>query len=472
MFISSSFQSDKSEFKTIITIQTIIIFGSSIKAVFLRLSKRTIQLNKMKILLLGSGGREHALAWKIAQSPLCDKLYTAPGNTGTALCGCNLPLHDNDKEGIKSFITENGIDMLIVGSEQPLVDGIYDFLKNDKACKDLIIIGPSQAGARLEGSKDFAKQFMQKYRIPTADYQTFTADTLSDAYRFLESLTPPYVLKADGLAAGKGVIISADLQEAKSELQAMLTRDKFGDAGKKVVIEQFLHGIELSVFILTDGKSYLILPSAKDYKRVGEGDTGLNTGGMGSVSPVPFADKTFMDKVEQRIIIPTLQGLQQENIVYKGFIFFGLMNSEGNPYVIEYNVRMGDPETESVLPRIENDLAELLLAVGNETLHSKQLIISPQTVVTLMLVSGGYPENYEKGKIISNVDKIKDSLVFHAGTKYDEAGCLTTSGGRVLAITSFGDTIETATALSAKNAELICFEGKHYRRDIGKDLTC
>jgi phosphoribosylamine--glycine ligase len=424
----------------------------------------------MKIVLLGSGGREHVLAWKMAQSSLCEKLYIAPGNAGTANCGQNIPLQEDNKEDIKRFIIQNEIDILVVGSEQPLVSGISDYITSDPACKNCIIIGPSKAGALLEGSKDFAKSFMVKQGIPTAAYRTFTAEHLSEAFHFLESLAPPYVLKADGLAAGKGVIISTDLQEAQSELRAMLMQNKFGTAGKQVVIEQFLHGIELSVFVLTDGKSYVILPSAKDYKRIAEADKGLNTGGMGSVSPVPFADKSFMDKVEQRIIIPTIQGIQNEKIDYKGFIFFGLMNVGGNPYVIEYNVRLGDPETESVIPRIESDLVELFVAVGNQTLHTKQIDVSPQTVATLMLVSGGYPQQYEKGKVISGINEVQNSLVFHAGTKRNEAGELITAGGRVVAVTSFGNTIESALALSNQNAEKITFDKKYYRRDIGKDL--
>ena len=424
----------------------------------------------MKILLLGSGGREHALAWKMGQSPMCEQLFIAPGNAGTALCGTNIPLSDSDIEGIKQFIISHKIDMLIVGPEQALVMGIYDSIKNEPLCKDVILIAPSQKGAELEGSKDFAKEFMSKYHIPTAAYQTFTADTIDDAFLFLESLQPPYVLKADGLAAGKGVIISNDIEEAKTELQAMLTQNKFGKASNKVVIEEYLHGIELSVFVLTDGKSYVVLPSAKDYKRIGEGDTGLNTGGMGSISPVPFADDVFMKKVEGRIIIPTIEGIRKENIDYTGFIFFGLMNVNGNPYVIEYNVRMGDPETESVVPRIKSDLVELFLAAGQGNLNTKTMEIHPQTVATIMLVSGGYPEEYEKGKIISNTETISDSLVFHAGTTRDNSDNLLTAGGRVLAVTSFGENIESALALSNKNANHISFEKKYYRKDIGKDL--
>jgi len=425
----------------------------------------------MKILLLGSGGREHALAWKIKQSPLCEQLYIAPGNAGTAECGINIALANSDLKGIENFIVENSIDMLVVGPEQPLVAGIYDFLKNSSVKKDFIIIAPSKEGAKLEGSKDFAKQFMQKYNIPTAKYQTFTPEMLEDGMAFLETLTPPYVLKADGLAAGKGVIICEKLQEAKSELRAMLVEKKFGNASKKVVVEQFLQGIELSVFVLTDGKSYVILPSAKDYKRIGEGDTGLNTGGMGSVSPVPFADKMFMDKVEQQIIIPTIEGIQKENIDYKGFIFFGLMNVAGNPYMIEYNVRLGDPETESITPRIKNDLVRLFIAVGKQTLDTMQINIMPQSVATVMLVSGGYPENYEKGKTISGVEKVKNSLVFHAGTARNEKGELITSGGRVIAVTSFGKNMEKALQISNQNAEKIKFDKKQYRKDIGKDLV-
>ncbi|MDR0367551.1 MAG: phosphoribosylamine--glycine ligase, partial [Bacteroidales bacterium] len=387
-----------------------------------------------------------------------------------ALCGTNIAVSDSDMDGIRNFIVENNINMLVVGPEQPLVMGIYDRLKNDPLCKDVVVIAPSQKGATLEGSKDFAKEFMQKYHIPTAKYRTFTAETLNDGILFLETLQPPYVLKADGLAAGKGVIITENLQEAKKELQEMLTQSKFGKASRKVVIEEYLHGIELSVFVLTDGKSYLVLPSAKDYKRIGEGDTGLNTGGMGSISPVPFADEVFMKKTEQRIIIPTIEGIKKENIEYKGFIFFGLMNVAGDPYVIEYNVRMGDPETESVIPRIKNDMVELFLAVGKQQLNTKTLEIDPQTVATIMLVSGGYPEEYEKGKRIFNADKIKDSLVFHAGTTLDSNGNLSTSGGRVIAVTSYGKDISSALALSKQNAEIISFDKKYYRKDIGEDL--
>jgi len=424
----------------------------------------------MNILLLGSGGREHAFAWKISQSPLCERLYIAPGNAGTAECGTNINISDTDMSGIKKFIVEHGINMLVVGPEQALVMGIYDFLKNTPKTKDLIIIAPSKEGAKLEGSKDFAKQFMQKYNIPTAKYQTFTVDELENAVEFLKILTPPYVLKADGLAAGKGVIICDNLREAEIELKSMLIEEKFGNASHKVVIEQFLQGIELSVFVLTDGKSYVILPSAKDYKRIGEGDTGLNTGGMGSISPVPFADKIFMEKVEQQIIIPTIEGIQKENITYKGFIFFGLMNVSGNPYMIEYNVRLGDPETESIIPRIKTDLVELFIATEKQTLDSMQINITQESVATVMLVSGGYPQDYEKGKIIFQTEAIENSLIFHAGTSRNDKGKLITSGGRVIAVTSFGKDIETALQLSYKNAEKIQFDKKHYRKDIGKDL--
>jgi phosphoribosylamine--glycine ligase len=424
----------------------------------------------MKILLLGSGGREHALAWKMAQSPLCSQLYIAPGNAGTAQCGENIPISDSDVSQVKQFVIERAIDMVVVGPEQPLVNGIADALKNDPLCKNVVVIGPSKQGAQLEGSKDFAKQFMQRHNIPTAEYQTFIHDTIAEAYTFLEKLSPPYVLKADGLAAGKGVLICEDLAQAKSEVKEMLLSGKFGKAGNKVVIEQFLQGIELSVFVLTDGKSYLMLPSAKDYKRIGVGDTGLNTGGMGSVSPVPFADEQFMNKVEQRIVIPTICGLQKENIDYQGFIFIGLMNVNGDPYVIEYNVRMGDPETESVLPRLKNDLVDLFLAVGKQNIGEKKLEVIEDTVVTVMLVSGGYPEEYEKNKPISLLENISDSLVFHAGTKFNEDNVLLTSGGRVLAVTSIGKDIASAVAISNKNAEKIQFEKKQYRNDIGRDL--
>jgi phosphoribosylamine--glycine ligase len=424
----------------------------------------------MKVLLLGSGGREHTLAWKIAQSKYCSKLYIAPGNAGTSLCGINITLSDSDVDEIKAFIIKENIDMLVVGPEQALVNGIYDAIHSDEACKHVIVIGPSKQGALLEGSKDYAKGFMQRNHIPTAAYRSFTKDNVAAAYDYIDSLKPPYVLKADGLAAGKGVLICEDVEEAKAEVKAMLLAAKFGKASEKLVIEEYLKGIELSVFILTDAKSYLILPSAKDYKRIGENDTGLNTGGMGSVSPVPFADEEFMQKVEQRIIIPTVEGLKKEAIDYKGFIFFGLMNVAGDPYVIEYNVRLGDPETESVIPRIENDLLELFKHVGNQSLDQIQMHINPKATATIMLVSKGYPEKYEKNKIINNLDKVNDSLLFHAGTKYGEDNKVRTNGGRVLALTSFGNNLEEALAISYRNAEHIDFENKYYRPDIGRDV--
>lgn len=424
----------------------------------------------MNILLLGSGGREHTLAWKMAQSKSCWKLFIAPGNGGTLLCGTNVDISDSNIEGIKAFIKKEAIDMLVVGPEQALVNGIYDAVTLDVSLKNVIVIGPSQKGAQLEGSKDYAKKFMQRHQIPTAAYQTFTKDNLSNAYDFIDNLKPPYVLKADGLAAGKGVVICDHASEAKAEIEAMLVSAKFGKASEKIVIEEFLKGIELSVFVLSDGNSYLLLPSAKDYKRIGEHDTGLNTGGMGSISPVPFADEAFMQKVEQQIIIPTIEGLKKDDIVYKGFIFFGLMNVKGNPYVIEYNVRMGDPETESVIPRVENDLVDLFVHVGNQTLNQTDIHISSKATATIMLVSKGYPEKYEKGKLIHCLNQVSNSLIFHAGTKKAEDNKVLTNGGRVLAITSFGDSLEEALLLSYRNAERIDFENKYYRSDIGKDV--
>jgi len=423
----------------------------------------------MNVLILGSGGREHAFAWKIAQSKKLGNLYIAPGNAGTVHCGTNVNMAATDFEAIKSFVWEKDIDMVVVGPEDPLVKGIYDFFKGDEVLKDVAIIGPSKAGAQLEGSKDFSKEFMIRHKIPTARYQTFTKDTLQEGLKFLETLSPPYVLKADGLAAGKGVVIPNTLEEAKKELTEMLANAKFGNASAKVVIEEFLKGIELSVFVLSDGKNYKILPAAKDYKRIGEGDTGLNTGGMGAVSPVPFADAAFLKKVEERVAIPTLKGLQAEKIVYKGFIFIGLMNCGGDPYVIEYNCRMGDPETEVVLPRIKTDLLELFEAVADEKLNEVKLEIDERTATTVVLVSGGYPEDYEKNKKVTGLDATKDSIVFHAGTKGDNENVLT-SGGRVFAVTSYGNTIEEAVTKSFKNAEVIQYEGKYYRKDIGQDL--
>ena len=422
----------------------------------------------MNILLLGSGGREHALAWKIAQSNKLTKLYIAPGNAGTAGIGTNVPLDPNDFPSVKNFVRDNKIEMVVVGPEEPLVRGIKDFFLNDPFIAHIPVIGPGKEGAMLEGSKEFAKQFMEKHNIPTARYFSVNSKNIEEGFSFLESLKAPYVLKADGLAAGKGVLILNDLEEAKKELKAML-EGKFGDAGNTVVIEEFLSGIELSVFVLTDGHSYLILPEAKDYKRIGENDTGLNTGGMGAVSPVPFADREFMEKVNTRIVRPTVEGLKNDGITYKGFIFIGLMNVNGDPYVIEYNVRMGDPETEVVIPRIKNDLIDLFEAVVSGNLKLKHIDIDEDTVTTVMLVSGGYPGSYEKGKKITGLDKVSDCIVFHAGTGFS-GDDVVTKGGRVIAVSAKGKDKNEALKKSYKNAEIIDFEGKYYRKDIGFDL--
>lgn len=433
----------------------------------------------MKLLLLGSGGREHALAWKISQSPLVDKLFIAPGNAGTAMTGENIAVKADDFDGIKAVVLEKGIDMVVVGPEDPLVKGIYDYFKADEALCHVPVIGPSKAGAVLEGSKDFAKGFMQRHGIPTAAYRTFTRDTLADGIAFLHTLKAPYVLKADGLCAGKGVLIVPTLEEAEAELQEMLG-GMFGSASDRVVIEEYLSGIECSVFVLTDGKDYKILPEAKDYKRIGEGDTGANTGGMGSVSPVPFADKAWMKKVEDRIIRPTVEGLASEGIDYKGFIFFGLMNvlpegcdkadaNQGDPSVIEYNVRMGDPETETVMLRLQSDLVELFQGVATGTLGEKSIAIDDRSAVCIMLVSGGYPGKYAKGYPITGIADVKESIVFHAGTALKD-GDVVTNGGRVIAVSSYGANGDEALAKSFVNAQKIHFTDCQFRKDIGKDI--
>jgi len=423
----------------------------------------------MNILLLGSGGREHALAWKITQSTKCSQLFVAPGNAGIAQIATNVAVNPMDFNAVKQFVLDNAVEMVVVGPEDPLVKGVYDFFKNDKALNGVPVIGPSQHGAQLEGSKEFAKQFLVKNNIPTARYEAFTKDTVEAGCEFLKTLNPPYVLKADGLAAGKGVLILNDLAEAQQELSNMLVDAKFGDASSKVVIEEFLDGIELSCFVLTDGKSYKILPTAKDYKRIGEGDTGLNTGGMGAVSPVPFADAEFMQKVEERVVIPTINGLKNDAIEYKGFVFIGLIKVGNDPFVIEYNVRMGDPETEVVIPRIKSDLVELFQAVANQTLADTVSETDERTATTVMIVSGGYPEDYEKGKTITGLDQVEDSIVFHAGTT-EKDGAIVTNGGRVIAVTSYGKNFKEALKQSYKNVEKINFDKKYYRTDLGFDL--
>lgn len=423
----------------------------------------------MTILILGSGGREHTFTWKIAQSPLCEQLFVAPGNSGTAELAKNIAIKVTDFEAIKQTVLNNNIDMVVVGPEDPLVNGVHDFFLNDDKLAHIPVIGPQKAAAQLEGSKEFAKEFMSRHNIPTAAYQSFDISNIDQGYRFLETLQPPYVLKADGLAAGKGVLILNDLEEAKSELKKMLLEAKFGAASAKVVIEEFLDGIELSCFVLTDGKSYKILPTAKDYKRIGEGDTGLNTGGMGAISPVPFADADFMTKIEERIVKPTIEGLQKDGLPYKGFIFIGLIKVGNEPKVIEYNVRMGDPETEVVLPRLKNDLVELFQSVANETLKDRDIVIDERVAATVMLVSGGYPETYEKGKEISGLDAVSNSIVFHAGATIDDTKTVT-SGGRVMAITSYGDTIKSALEKSYQNIGNLHFDKMYYRKDIGFDL--
>ena len=423
----------------------------------------------MNVLILGSGGREHAFAWKIAKSSSCNQLFIAPGNAGTAEVGTNINIDVNNFENIKEFVLTENVKLVLVGPEDPLVNGIYNFFKEDEQLKDISLIGPSKEGAQLEGSKEFAKEFMSRHNIPTAKYQAFTKANLAEGYTFLESFEAPYVLKADGLAAGKGVLILNNLQQAKDELKAMVADAKFGPASSTVVIEEFLDGIELSVFVLTDGDSYKILPSAKDYKRIGEGNTGLNTGGMGAISPVPFADRFYIEKVEREIIKPTVEGLKKDNIEYKGFIFIGLINVKGEPKVIEYNVRMGDPETEVVIPRIKSDLLNLLKGIGDGTFSEKDLEITEEVATTVMLVSGGYPEAYEKGKEITGIEKVSDSIVFHSGTK-QEGEAIKTNGGRVIALTSFGENMNDALKKSFDSAEKIAFEGKYFRKDIGFDL--
>jgi phosphoribosylamine---glycine ligase len=424
----------------------------------------------MNILILGSGGREHTLAWKIKQSSKCDKLFVAPGNAGTGQVAENISIALTDFPKLAEFSLSHQIELIVVGPEAPLVDGVVNYFKERKDLKHILIIGPDRTGAQLEGSKDFSKNFMNRYKIPTASSKTFSRNELAEGLKYLDSHPAPIVLKADGLAAGKGVIITSDIEEAKNTLREMLANNMFGEASSKVVIEQYLDGIEVSVFVLSDGKNYLLLPEAKDYKRIGEADTGPNTGGMGAVSPVPFADKAFMSKVEEKIIKPTIEGLKKEGIHYVGFIFFGLMNCEGEPWVIEYNARLGDPETEVIIPRIKTDLVDLLLAAAKGNLSEIKIQFDERAATTVMLVAGGYPDIYEKGKVITGLDKTKDVLVFHAGTKADKDGNVLTNGGRVIAVTSFGNNIEEALEGSNKGAETIRWDYKYYRRDIGLDL--
>ena len=423
----------------------------------------------MKVLLIGSGGREHTIAWKLAQSPKLDKLFICPGNAGTTAYGDNVDIDINNQDHLKAFLLKEGIDMVVVGPEIPLVDGIHDKIVEDKETEHIAVIGPKKAAAQLEGSKDFAKKFMEKYHIPTANYKTFDKESLAAGIEFLKDIKSPYVLKADGLAAGKGVVITDDLNEAIAVFTDMITADKFGSAGHQVVIEEFLSGVELSVFALTDGKSYVLLPEAKDYKRIGEGDTGPNTGGMGSISPVPFANDEFMQKVITRVVEPTITGLKYEKLDFQGFVFFGLINVKGNPYVIEYNVRLGDPETESVLPRLKSDLLDLFIGVAEKNLENYTVETDERVAASVMMVSGGYPDAYEKGKTISGLEGIDGPLVFHAGTK-KQGEEIQTNGGRVLAITSLANTMEEALASSFKTAETINYEGAYYRKDLGFDL--
>jgi phosphoribosylamine--glycine ligase len=423
----------------------------------------------MTILILGSGGREHTFAWKIAQSPLCDKIFVAPGNSGTAQIATNVDIKVTDFIAIKALVLEHKINMVVVGPEDPLVEGIHDFFLEDEQLKHVAVIGPQKAAAELEGSKEFAKEFLFRHNIPTAAYQSFNANNVEEGYQFLETLSPPYVLKADGLAGGKGVLILNDLDEAKIELKNMLVDAKFGVASSKVVIEEFLDGIELSCFVLTDGKNYKILPTAKDYKRIGEGDTGLNTGGMGAVSPVPFATDAFLNKIEEQVVKPTIKGLAKDNLPYKGFVFIGLIKVGDDPKVIEYNVRMGDPETEVVLPRLKTDLVEIFKAISEERLNEIDIEIDDRAATTVMLVSGGYPETYEKGKEITGLENVEDSIVFHAGAILKD-NRIVTSGGRVMAITSYGNTYEEAIKKSYQNIDKLYFDKMNYRKDIGFDL--